>query len=172
MHRATEIRALMSQMIVSNTRTLRNRVISTPLFLNTAYHNIHFGSSLPCGTVGMGTKYWPSCILVQSNEHPKFVGCLAKDIPVRFMYAARQIVYTATFEQCKFKAVTDKCALHHTRSRQPVPGNPISGSESDAEMGPMHFDTHRGCQSKRAQKVSHFLGQEPLCIFCPWVVFV
>ena len=80
---------------------------------------------------------------VQPNEHPKPVGCLAKDIPVMFMYAGRQFVYTSTFEQCNFKAVTHKCALHHTLSLQPVPGNPISGSEYDLEMGPMHLDTHR-----------------------------
>ena len=116
--------------------------------------------------------YLCCCMNVYSNRHPKPVGCLAKDMPVMFMCAGKQIVYTSTIDQLNLKVLAHKCGLYHTLSKKLAPGNLISGSEYDAEIGPMHFDTHRGCQSKRAQKVSHFLGTEPVSIFCPWVAFV
>ena len=80
-------------------------------------------------------------------------------------YAGRQFVYTSASEQCNAMAVTYKRAFHHTMSLHSVSGTPIPGSKHDAEIVPMHFDTHRGCQYKRAQKMNQFLGLEPVFIF-------
>ena len=44
------------------------------------------------------STYLCCCMNVHSNEHPKPVGCLAKDMPVMFMFAGKQIVYTSTID--------------------------------------------------------------------------
>ena len=68
-------------------------------------------------------------------------------------------------------ALIHMCALRETMPLHVVSGTPIPGSEYDAEIVPMHFDTHRGCQYKRAQKVSQFLVTKPVSVFWSWLCF-